>query len=70
MPRLESSCPTENGVAISEGDSRDREVHNGGVLLHKEVILGESLDAEDEVGWQFGQLEPLKEVFLVCFVLL
>lgn len=53
-----------------EAHSRDGEVDDGGVLLHKEVILGESFDAKDEVRRQFGQLEPLEEVLLVGFVLL
>lgn len=49
---------------------RDGEIDNGGVLLHKEVVLGEALDAEDQIGRQLHQLEPLQEVLLVGFVLL
>ena len=52
------------------GNLRDGEVDNGGVLLHKEVVLGEALDAEDQVGGQFGQLELLEEILFVGFVLL
>lgn len=49
---------------------RDGEVDNGGVLLHKEVVLGEPLNAEDEIGGQLEQLEPLQEILFVCFILL
>ena len=52
------------------GNLRDGEVDNGGVFLHKEVVLGEALDAEYQVGGQFGQLEFLEEILFVCFVLL
>lgn len=49
---------------------RDGEVDNSGVLLHKEVVLGESFDAKNEVRRQFGQLEPFEEILLVGFVFL
>lgn len=49
---------------------RDGEVDNGGVLLHKEVVLGEPLDAEDEIGRQLEQLEPFEEILFVGFILL
>lgn len=49
---------------------RDGEIDNGRVFLHKEVVLGESFDAEDEVWRQFGQLEPFEKILFVGFVLL
>lgn len=49
---------------------RDREVDNCGVFLHKEVVLGESFDAKDEVWRQFGQLEPFQKILFVGFVFL
>jgi len=49
---------------------RDGEVDDCGVLLHEEVVLGESFDAKDEVRRQFGQLEPFEEILFVGFVLL
>ena len=35
----------------------DGEVDNGGVLLHKEVVLGEALDVQNQVGRQLGEAE-------------
>lgn len=55
---------------LSEDDSRNRKVDNGGVFLNEEVVLGKSFDAEDEIGGKFGQLESLEEVFFVGLVLL
>lgn len=49
---------------------RDGKVDDGGVLLHKEVVLGEPLDAEDEIGRQLEQLEPFEEILFVGFILL
>lgn len=49
---------------------RDRKVDYCGVLFHKEVVLGESFNAKDEIWRQFGQLEPFEEVLLVGFVFL
>lgn len=49
---------------------RDREVDNCGVLFYKEVVLGESFDAKDEVRGQFGQLEPFEKILFVGFVFL
>ena len=49
---------------------RDGEIDNGGVLFHKEVVLGEAFDAKDQIGRQFGQLEPLEKILFVGFVLL
>lgn len=49
---------------------RDGEIDNRGVLFHKEVVLGESFDAKDEVRRQFGQLEPFEKILFVGFVLL
>lgn len=49
---------------------RDGEIDNSWVLLHKEVVLGESFDAKDEVRRQFGELEPFQEILFVGFVFL
>lgn len=51
-------------------NARDGEVDDCGVLLHKEVILGESFNAENEVWRKFGQLKPFEKILLVGFVLL
>lgn len=53
-----------------EKNIRDWKVDNGGVLLHKEIVLGEPLDAEDKVRRQLGELEALEEVLLIGFVFL
>ena len=42
---------------ISELQVLDREVDNGGVLLHKEVVLGEALDVQHHVGGQLCDAE-------------
>lgn len=55
---------------IHEWHLRYREVDNCGVLFHKEVVLGESFDAKDEVRRQFGQLEPFEKILFVGFVFL
>lgn len=55
---------------VYEHHLRDGEVDNGGVLFHKEVVLGESFDAKDEVRRQFGQLEPFEKILFVGFVFL
>lgn len=49
---------------------RDGEIDNSWVLLHEEVVLGESFDAKDEVRRQFGELEPFQEILFVGFVFL
>lgn len=49
---------------------RYREVDNRWVFFHKEVVLGESFDAKDEVRWQLGQLEPFEEILFVGFIFL
>lgn len=49
---------------------RDGEIDNCWVLFHKEVVLGESFDAKDEVRRQFGELEPFQEILFVGFVFL
>lgn len=54
----------------SEEHLRDGEVDNCGILFHKEVVLGESFDAKDEVRRQFGQLELFQKVLFVGFVFL
>lgn len=55
---------------VNELHIRDWEVDNCWVLLHKEVVLGESFNAENEVWRKFGQLKPFEKILLVCFVLL
>lgn len=61
------------GSAVSSGEGlyvRDGEVDNGGILFHKEVVLGEPLDAENKVRRQLGELEALQEVLFVGLVFL
>lgn len=57
-------------LTVYEKHLRDREVDDCGVLFHKEVVLGESFDAKDEVRRQFGQLEPFEKILFVGFVFL
>lgn len=70
VPPAEVYVGERGGAETGNGHSRDGEVHNGGVLLHKKIVLGEPLDAEDEVRGQLGELKALQEVLLVGFVLL
>lgn len=49
---------------------RDGEIDNCWVLFHKEVVLGKSFDAKDEVRRQLGELEPFQEILFVGFVFL
>lgn len=63
-----SSVPQTGGVRKEL--LRDGEVDNCWVLLHEEVVLGESFDAKDEVRRQFGELEPFQEILFVGFVFL
>ena len=55
---------------LGELDALDGEVDDGGVLLEVEGVLRESLEVEDDVGRQLGDLELLQEVVLVRLVLL
>lgn len=48
----------------------DGEVDDGGVLLRKEGIVGESLDLHNEVLGQFRYLKLLHKQVLMCLVLL
>lgn len=57
-------------LMVHKRNVRDGEVDDRRVLLHKEVVLGESFNAENEVWRKFGQLKPFKEILLVGFVLL
>lgn len=57
-------------LMVHKHNARDGEVDDCGVLLHKEVVLGESFNAENEVWRKLGQLKPLEKIFLVGFVLL
>lgn len=70
--RLSSAPPI---LSPQTGDAqtellRDGEIDNCWVLFHKEVVLGESFDAKDEVRRQFGELEPFQKILLVGFVFL
>ena len=47
----------------------DGKVDDGGVFLHEEGVLGEALDAEDQVGRQARQFEPLDDLLFVGLVL-
>ena len=61
----------ENGFQVDfEWHLRNGKVDNGRILLHKEVVLGESFDAEDEIWRQFGQLEFFEKILFVGFVFL
>lgn len=53
-----------------EKHSRDWKIDNCWIFFHKEVVLGESFDAKDEVRWQLGQLEPFEKILFVGFVFL
>lgn len=57
-------------VKVYKDHLRDGEIDNRWVLFHKEVVLGESFDAKDEVRRQFGELEPFKKILFVGFVFL
>lgn len=57
-------------LKVREQHIRDREVDNCRVLLHEEVVLGESFNAENEIWRKFGQLKPFEKILLVGFVLL
>lgn len=57
-------------LKVREQHIRDGEVDDCGVFLHKEVVLGESLNAENEVWRKFGQLKPFEKILLVGFVFL
>lgn len=57
-------------LKVGEQRIRDGEVDDCRVLLHKEVVLGESFNAENEVRRQFGQLKPFEKILLVGFVFL
>ena len=47
----------------------DGKVDDSGVFLHEEGVFGEALDAEDQVGRQTRQFEPLDDLLFVGFVL-
>ena len=55
---------------ISKFNTFDWKVDNSRVLLHKEGVLGEPLDVEDDEAGQLDQLKLLEEVVLVGLVLL
>lgn len=66
----EMSTPTKPHHMATWCYLRDGEVDDGWVLLHKKIVLGEPLDAEDEVRRQLGELEALQEILLVGFIFL
>ena len=47
-----------NGDDVSELQVPDREVDNGGVLLPEEVVLGEALEVQHQIGRQARQAVP------------
>ena len=51
-----------NGDDVSELQIPDGEVDDGGVLLPEEVVLGEALEVQHQVGWQASQLVPAPPV--------
>lgn len=55
---LGGGCRSSNQV--TQVDVFYREVDDGGVLLNKEGVFGESLDVQDEVGGQGGELKALE----------
>lgn len=54
----------------ARSNSRNREVDNCGILLHKEVVLSESLDTKDEIWRQLGELEALQKILFVSLIFL
>ena len=51
-----------NGDDVSELQVSDGEVHDGGVLLPEEVVLGEALEVQHQVGRQARQAVPAPPV--------
>lgn len=49
---------------------RNRKVDNSWILLHKEIVLSESLNTKDEIWRQLGELEALQKVLLVSLIFL
>lgn len=47
-----------NGDDVSELQISDREVDNGRVLLPEEVVLGEALEVQHQIGRQARQAVP------------
>ena len=46
---------------LAGGPHLHGEVHDCRVLLHKERVLGEPLDVEDDKPWELGDLEPVED---------
>ena len=55
---LEAAHTLGNGNNIPELQIPDREIDDGGILLPEEVVLGEALEVQHQVGGQARQAVP------------